>query len=257
MKYKADLHVHSTFSVDGHHTLREMCLAGIERGLAVICFTEHFDLNPLDQGYGFFDRAGFFKAMDEVRREFEGKIEILKGIEFGEPHLYPREFEAELKEDYDFILGSAHYVDELFVGEPELEQRYSKDQIFEKYYQEVLAAVRFGGFDSLAHFDFPKRYLREPSLQTGIVDEIIRAMTQNRISLEINTSSLRKGLDECTPDLPVIQKYVQAGFNQITIGSDAHRVSDVATGIDRAGELIDLAQGIPGFFRRRCFQSLL
>ena len=95
MRYKADLHVHSTFSVDGHHGLREMCLAGIERGLAAICFTEHFDLNPLDQGYGYFDKAGFFRAIDDLRRELGGRIEILKGIEFGEPHRYPKEFETE------------------------------------------------------------------------------------------------------------------------------------------------------------------
>lgn len=256
MKYKADLHVHSTFSADGNNTLREMCLAGMERGLAAICFTEHFDSNPLDQGYGFFDKAGFFRAIDELRREFGNRIEILKGIEFGEPHQYPKEFETELREDYDFILGSVHNVDELFVGEPELEQRYTKDQIFEKYYQEVLAAVAFGGFDALAHFDFPKRYLRESSPQTGMVDEIIQTMTQNRIALEINTASLRKGLEECTPDLPVIQKYVRAGFGRITIGSDAHRASDVATGTGRAGELIDLTRGIPGIFRARRFVEL-
>lgn len=257
MKYKADLHVHSVFSVDGHNTLRDMCLVGIERGLEVICFTEHYDLNPQDQGYGFFDKAGFFRAIDAVRKEFQGKIEILKGIEFGEPHEYPKGFEAVLKEDFDLILGSAHCIDGLFVGEPELEQRYTGEQIFERYYQEVLAAVKFGGFDVLAHFDFPKRYLRGYSPQMGIIDEIIHTMTQNRIALEINTASLRKGLGECTPDLPVVQKFVQAGFGWVTVGSDAHRISEVGTEMDRAGELIDLAKAIPGVFRRRKFVELV
>ena len=121
----------------------------------------------------------------------------------------------------------------------------------------MLAAVSFGGFDALAHFDFPKRYLLESSPQNGIVDEIIQAMTRNRIALEINTSSLRKGIGECTPDLPVIKKYVDAGFGRITVGSDAHRASDVATGIDRAGELIELSRGIAGIFRQRSFQPLV
>jgi histidinol-phosphatase (PHP family) len=256
MEYKADLHVHSVFSVDGHNTLRDMCLAGIERGLDVICFTEHYDLNPRDQGYGFFDRLGFFQAIDAVRREFQGKIEVLKGIEFGEPHEYPKGFEGVQKEDFDLILGSAHCIDGLFVGEPELEQRYTKEQIFEKYYEEVLAAVKFGGFDVLAHLDFPKRYLRESFPEMDIIDEIIHTMTRNRIAMEINTASLRKGLGECTPDLPVIQKYVRAGFGRVTVGSDAHRVSEVGTEIDRAGELIDLTKAVPGVFRQRCFQSL-
>lgn len=253
MNFKADLHVHSVFSVDGHNTLREMCLAGIEKELRYICFTEHYDLNPQDQGYGFFDKSGFFQAIDTVRKEFQGKIEILKGIEFGEPHRYPNGFEMELKEDYDLILGSAHCIDGFFVGEPELERKYTKEQIFEKYYQEVLAAVKFGGFDVLAHFDFPKRYLQESFPEMEIIDEIIRTMTQNRIALEINTASFRKGLGECTPDLPVIQKYVQAGFGRVTVGSDAHRVSDVGADIDRAAELIDLVKGVPGIFRGRRF----
>jgi histidinol-phosphatase (PHP family) len=256
MKYTADLHVHSLFSVDGHDTLREMCLAAIGKGLALICFTEHYDLNPRDQGYGFFDKTGFFKAIDAARNEFQGKIEILKGIEFGEPHQYPGGFAAELKEDYDFILGSVHCVDGLFVGEPELEQRYTKEQIFDKYYQEVLAAVKFGGFDALAHFDFPKRYLQESFPGKDIIAEIINTMTQNGIALEINTSSLRKGLGECTPDLPVIQKYVQRGFGRVTAGSDAHRVSEVGADIDRAAELIGLTGCTPGIFKERRFVQL-
>lgn len=256
MEYKADLHVHSVFSVDGHDTLRDMCLAGIEKGLQVICFTEHLDYNPQDQGNGFFDKAGFFRAIDAVRMEFEGEIEVLKGIEFGEPHRYPKEFEAASRENYDLILGSAHFVDELFVGEPELEQRYTKEEIFDKYYQEVLAAVKFGGFDVLAHFDFPKRYLKESFPGNDMIDEIVKIMAQNGIAMELNTSSLRKGLEECTPDLPVIQKYVQAGSGRITVGSDAHRTSDVGTGIDRAGELISLTGCIPGVFKQRRFVQL-
>ena len=253
MEIQADLHVHSYFSVDGQSTLREMCLAAVEKGLRCICFTEHLDFNPQDQGYGFFDKSGFFQGIDALRQEFDGRLEILKGIEFGEPHAYPGEFEKASRENYDFILGSIHFVDGCFVGEPELEQKYTKERIFAKYYEEVLAAVTFGGFDALAHFDFPKRYLGESFPEMPVIGDIVAMMAKHKIALEINTSSIRKGLGECTPGLTVVQKFIDNGFDRVTIGSDAHRARDLAVGFPEAAELLGQTKCTPGIFRQREF----
>jgi histidinol-phosphatase (PHP family) len=237
MKIPGDMHVHSRFSVDAAAEIGAMCQAAVERGLGYIAFTEHFDLFPGDPGYGFFNPEKYFKAVDSARREYGARIRILAGLEFGEPHLYPWEFEEITKLGFDFILGSVHMVDEVFVGEKYLLEKYTAAEIFEKYYAEVLKAVKFGGFDALAHFDFPKRYQGAAPV-SGHVAGIMREMVKNGIALEINTSPLRKGLKECAPGTDILVQYLNCGGSKITFGSDAHRVGDVAAGFSAAATML-------------------
>jgi histidinol-phosphatase (PHP family) len=85
-----------------------MCRVAAERGLGYIAFTEHLDPFPGDPGYGFFNPEKYFKAVDSARCKYGERIRILTGLEFGEPHRYPGEFEELTKLGFDFILGSVH-----------------------------------------------------------------------------------------------------------------------------------------------------
>ena len=40
-----DMHVHSTFSIDGVSTMEDYCLVAEKSGIRAICFTEHVDFN--------------------------------------------------------------------------------------------------------------------------------------------------------------------------------------------------------------------
>lgn len=251
MSILMDLHTHTKFSVDGKNDIREMCLAAIEKGVKIICFTEHLDFDPLDMGYGYYDYERCSRAVEGAREEFGDRLQILKGLEFGEPHLYPAEFERVQQQDFDFILGSVHCVDGLFVGEPEVAERNTREQIFEKYYAEVLAAVRFGGFDALAHFDLPKRYIRASYSPENLIGEILAEMVKKDIALEINTSPLRKGLSECAPDAGILEAYVRAGGRRVTIGSDGHSCSEIAMGFDYACGLAERAGAQMCVFKMR------
>src|SRR3972149_140557 len=42
----SDMHCHCDFSIDALGTIEEYCDAALERGLAEICFTTHYDANP-------------------------------------------------------------------------------------------------------------------------------------------------------------------------------------------------------------------
>lgn len=46
--------------------------------------------------------------------------------------------------------------------------------------------------------------------------------------IEINTSSLRKGHTQTMPGIEILQIYRDNGGKYITIGSDAHKVKDLA-----------------------------
>ena len=85
----------------------------------------------------------------------------------------------------------------------------------------MLETVRAGGFDTLAHFDLPKRY--------------------HRIAV---------------PDKEILQRYAQLGGTMITVGSDAHCPEDVGAGFDYVQDLLhDFPQFQVGYFEQRHFIS--
>jgi len=230
-----DTHVHSKFSIDGHSTVEEMVLSAIEKGVGVLCFTEHVDYDPADHGYGFFDFESFSAAIERARDLYSGKIEILKGIEFSEPHLHERELELCNARDFDFILGSVHFV----VNEATVEGREVPvaeiDAVYERHYLETLAACRRGGFDSLAHIDVPARFLAERREPVALIEEILKTMVAKGIALEVNTWCLRKGQAEGSPTAAIMKAYAACGGRFVTMGSDAHCARDVAACMAEAG----------------------
>ena len=44
---RADMHMHSNFSHDSEFTPEQMVLGAIDKGLKVICFTDHYDKDDL------------------------------------------------------------------------------------------------------------------------------------------------------------------------------------------------------------------
>jgi histidinol-phosphatase (PHP family) len=90
------------------------------------------------------------------------------------------------------------------------------------HYQETLKAIQFGGFDSLAHIDFPKRYLPGQYEPMAELESIMQALVKQNIALELNSSPIRKGLSEICPSKTILELYVQRGGRKITVGSDAH-----------------------------------
>ena len=255
------MHVHSTFSIDGKDDLMSMCQAAIEKGLRYICFAEHFDMNPklesLDYGYGYFDFEKFSKAVDSARSQFIDRLCILKGLEFNEPHLYPVEFENVLKKDLDVVLGAVHWLGEFLISDKELQERFKKEEILEKYYTEVLKTTKFGGFDILAHLDLPKRCFKQPCNEWNLIDEILGELAKSGIALEINTLPLRQGFNECSPDKDLLQRYVEHKGSRICIGSDAHSSLDIGAGFEYAQDLLGRYDKIDvGIFQKHEFLSI-
>jgi len=246
---RVDTHVHSSFSIDGRATLDAMAEAAFAKGFDAVCFTEHFDLNPLDSGTGFFDYDAFSRAVDEARGRCASRIEILKGLEFSEPHRYPAALERFNRMDFDFILGSVHWIGDDWIGDPDYVRRTALEDIYARHYEETLAACESGGFDSLAHADFPKRYLEgkvEP--RADLLAALMAALASKGIALELNSSPLRKGRAERYPSDLILGAYLAAGGRAVTFSSDAHRTEDLGADFDR---LDPPAACEPCFFRAR------
>lgn len=227
MKLTIDTHLHSDNSVDGKSTLDEMCKKAIDKNFETICFTEHLDLNAKDRGYKFYDYEKYINDINQAKERFAGEIEILKGLEFSEPHHYPFEFEKLSAYDFDFILGSVHWFGDYWVGDKEFQKKYPIEEIYEIHYQETLKAIKFGGFDALGHIDFPKQFLSEKYEPVETFDLILPELVKRDIVLEINSAPVRRGFPDVCPSDTICELYVSNGGKNVTIGSDAHRSEDI------------------------------
>jgi histidinol-phosphatase (PHP family) len=235
---QADCHIHSNNSNDSEMTIEEICRSALSNGIGGVCITDHYDSNPKDSNFLFYDAARYFREIAAARRKYGDKLEILSGIEFSEPHLYRKLFEA-MRDNYDFVLASIHWLGDTWAGDPSLRDKYSLDDVYKLHYQETIRALEYGGFDSLAHIDFPKRYLPSAVEPADLLDETVSLLVFKGIALEINTSTIRKGLSEAAPSGSILRMYANRGGRQVTIGSDAHTTQDVGAHLDRA---IDLAK---------------
>jgi histidinol-phosphatase (PHP family) len=224
--------------------MEDHCQRAIEIGLKEIVFTEHFDLNPIDKGLGYFNYEDYSKEIEECREKFGKKLIIKKGLELGEPHLYQTEHSEFLQnKDFDFLLGSIH-----FIKDRVLHREYAADEdergVYLEYFEQVLETAQKGSFHSLGHLDVLKRYVPErfkkfsASEYQEVVREILKAVINRSLGLEVNTSGFRQGLGEPLPTIEIIKWYKELGGQIITIGSDAHHVRHLGQGIQEGLNII-------------------
>jgi len=233
-----DLHIHTEFSCDSEAKMELYADAAIAKGITTLCFTDHVDLNPNDYGYNYYAPDRFFENYRKVRDKYEGRVKLLAGIEFGEPHLYADKLKELSAYPYDYIIGSIHWIGDMFPCQKVREQ-YSAKEFYTLYWEEVLKTVKQGGFDALGHIDFPKRYYGEIYYEEAKVREIFKHLLDKDMVIEINTSSLRKRHSETMPGDELLALYKDCGGRYVTIGSDAHEVPDVGADGDSARELLD------------------
>jgi len=239
-----DYHVHSTYSGDGKASIGAMCARAVELGIAEIAFTEHVDNNPLDQCFGRFDPDVFSREIDEAREQFGDGLHILKGVEVGEPHLYPNEVEELLtKHTFDLVIGAVHWVGDTIISVDAF-SHLDVDALYHRYFDEVLRMAEQSDFDVLVHLDLVKRFgvkYLGPFQVAPFRDQvqaILRAIIRRGMALEVNTSGLRQPCEEPFPGREILALYRELGGHLITIGSDAHRSEDVGSGLAEAAELV-------------------
>jgi len=246
---KDDLHVHTVFSPDSRQPMEGQCRRALELGLDSLCFTEHLDFDALSLGY--YNPDAYFAELARLREVYAGKLELLAGLEISEPHDHPRELEQAQRRPYDFLLGSVHYwLGGLFPSQMR-DRKMDVRHCYEAYWAEMLKMARCGGFDCVAHLDFPKRYFLRLEYDPAVLDEIFDAMRQTGLVLEINTSSLRKGCDELMPGEALLRQYMARGGQYVTLGSDAHVAEDLYAGVDEARGLAEGLELRPVRFVKR------
>jgi histidinol-phosphatase (PHP family) len=99
----SNLHTHTTFS-DGADTHEEMAQRAVELGFCSLGFSDHSE-TLCDPSYCMAkkDYSLYQKAIREIQKRYEGKLEVFCGIEQDQlSEIDPSE--------YDYVIGSVHYV---------------------------------------------------------------------------------------------------------------------------------------------------
>ena len=249
MPLPPDLHVHTEWSWDAPTgSMERSCEQAIEVGLPAIAFTEHADWAIVHEGQHSVDLDGYFEAIERCRAKFKG-LNILTGVEMGEPHWFPKETAEVLAAGpLDQVLGSVHCIrigGEL-VDASQFPERAALDfpGAVKEYFRETLAMVESGQpFETLAHIDYPKRYwldganpYREADYEGEIRAVLIAAAATGRV-LEVNTT---RGRTLC-PDITVVRWWREVGGQAVQYGSDAHQPDKVAAGFKVATQMVEAA----------------
>ncbi len=237
----ADCHNHSTQSPDGKNTVREMAQRAVELGIEHYTITDHLEINK------FYDEEFLYEEpvressvlVPQVIREFEGKLDMHYGVELGQP-LHDMKLTERMLDsyDYEFIIGSCHMVkgwDDFYYLDYQKTDPY---YLLGLYFDEVLQMAEWGRFDVLGHLTYPLRYIQgdfgikiDMSRYENIIEEIFRTIVKNGMGIEINSSGLRQKIGVTMPDEHYVSLYKKCGGEIITVGSDAHRASDLGKGI--------------------------
>lgn len=239
-----DYHMHSDFSADCSVSTEDMVIGAIEKGLKKICFTEHIDYEYPDKDFIFeFDLQAYDVKIQELQEKYHGQIQIHKGIELGlQPYLLPRYEQLMQEETFDFTICSIHTVDKKGLHFGELFMDRSIDEAYQTYYEELLYCVKnFKHFNILGHIDLVKRYTIDNQSTNnfhGIITEIFNEIIPAGQGIELNTSGVRYGLPGGMPSDDLLKLYKACGGEIITLGSDAHRTSELAFQFKESLELI-------------------
>jgi histidinol-phosphatase (PHP family) len=239
-----DYHVHTHFSCDAEASMERMCLAAIRVGVQELGFSDHFDLHPNEPFREYLDLESWWESYEVCKQKFSGELTLRAGVEVGEPHRYPRRVETLINaHPWDFVLGALHWVGDRCVFDHAFFEQ-DETSTYRQYFSELERMVDEGQFDILAHFDVVKRYGFEyfgefqPKLYENRIRSILDHLVKRDLTLEINTSTLRRSIQQPSPNRIILTWFREQGGRSVTLGSDAHTPQDVGFGLRAMWDMV-------------------
>ncbi len=250
MKYKQNLHTHSTFC-DGNNSLEEMVVKAIELGFDSIGFSSHSDMkhSPIRHTY-LHDKAGYFQEIDRLKEKYKNSLKIFCGIEYD----MFSDFDTS---EFDYAIGSVHYLltNNEYVGfdrdDKEVERVINEyfggnGMAYAKAYYEHLAELpSHGKFDIIGHLDLiakhseKRNFFDENSKEyMNYAVSAIEALQGKIPFFEVNTGAIARGYRTTPyPSVAILKELKRRGFGAI-ISSDCHNADMLDCGFDDAKKLL-------------------
>lgn len=203
MKYLLDSHTHTLASGHAYSTLLENARAAADRGLALLCITDHAPGMPCTT------HRDYFQNMKVIDRQLFG-VEILMGVELnlmdeqGTVDLDPA-----LLNRLDMAIVSMHRQCMPITGDRDANT------------QALIAAMNSPYVDIIGHPDDGRYPLDYPPL--------VRAAGEHGVLLEVNNSSLTPGCyrDNAPAHCAEMLRLCRQEGVAVVVGSDAHFFSAI------------------------------
>ncbi len=244
----SDFHIHSSFS-DGNNTPEEMVKKAIEKGMQEIGFSDH-SYTSFDERYCMpKDDSEYFKTISDLKKTYCNKIKIYCGIE-------QDFYSAQPTNQYDYIIGSVHYVkmgnyyipvdESLEDFKAKTDKYFSGDAIgfAEEYFNTVANVIDKTNADIIGHFDliskfnsvnlFDENDKRYVAAWKNAVDKLLK---YNK-PFEINTGAISRGYKDFPYPSENIINYIKANGGKLILSSDAHSTDGICFEFDKWEGLI-------------------
>lgn len=253
--FKCDYHTHSIFSFDGRpeSTPDALCAAAIERGVTDLAITDHFECNSKAEHARAPYRADLAQnAILEAKEKYRGRLNLSYGIELGQANQYPDEAEALLSSHkFDFVIGSVHNlrgsVDFSFMDFKSIFRYMGSDfvgHLFDRNIDELSEVLDKFSVDTVAHLTYLRRYCElsgnhyDFTRHSDKIEALFKKMIQKNAALEVNVSTLWRGLGFAMPDRELLSLYRECGGRTVTVGTDSHSPEHVGECLDEGFALL-------------------
>jgi len=241
-----DYHTHNYLCKHATGTLEEYVQHAIKIGLDEIGLSDH---TPMPGNWDLAVRMTEDQYWSEyqptvltLQEKYKEQITIkfaLEGDFLPGSEQWVKEFNA--KSDFDYVIGSVHYLDTWGFDDPHFVANYDlKDinEIYTQYYDHIKRSAQCGLFDIIGHCDLVKKFGHRPTKNMEeILRETFKVVKQSGMAVEINTSGLRKPVKEMYPSESIL-KILSEYDIPLTLGSDAHSPTDVGRDFDLAKAFI-------------------
>ncbi|MFB5761739.1 histidinol-phosphatase [Paenibacillus medicaginis] len=236
---KFDLHTHHFRCGHADGNIRDYIEAGIQAGLQVIGISDHspFLCSEEDQAFPQIymaksQLAEYVQEVLELKKEYEGRIDVLLGLETDYFPEYAELYRSTLaKYPFDYLIGSVHNIEGVSIFNKNRWKNLTKAQkvaVKEGYYELIAQSARSGMFQILGHIDAMKGNY---PLFSGIaadeaVDGTLKIIAECGVAIEINTSGKTKLVGGWYPSDAILERALHYEV-EVTFGSDAHIPSRV------------------------------
>lgn len=219
--------------------MEEYVVTAIQNGITEMCFTEHIPLpNKFDSEHRM-DPGEMDYYLDQIailNRKYHRDIHILTGIEadyIEGLEDYISEFLEKYK--FDLVIMGVHFIERWRDGQWVFDFEYDEESIQRKYrdyFRTVIKGIQTGLFDIVGHLDIIKRPGLAPMrFNRREIEKVLETIKSQNMALELNTSGLRKPIEETYPSMSIINQAVKMEI-PIVFGSDAHKPEHVAYHFD-------------------------
>ena len=237
----ADYHTHTPLCHHAEGTPGEYVEAALAAGLTEYGVSCHAPVlpEPFDEWRMLStDLPAYFEWVNSARNHAANRIPVRLGLECDWlPGCQGWIEELTGKAEWDYLIGSVHYLGNWNFDSPHLLDSWSEIGVAEawaRYWEQYCAMARSGLFDFLAHPDLIKKFAHRPEGDLRrFYDPAIEAIAESGCAIELNTAGWHKPCTEQYPASDFLTLACRADI-PLLINSDAHAPGEVGRDFDRA-----------------------